>query len=445
MKSRATTVTTGSDILVVVPHSGIVIPPEIALDDLSVELSDLVKNVDWHTQWLYDFRDILANHHIVFPYCSILLDANRDPARIEESVPLLDAFGRPVYRQGCEPSPSMRAAWSEKYLKPFHRSIEQTISAGAELLFDGHSTVPARGIVENQVDIMNFQHTDDDEKPLHYCPDGIVETYAAELRTRLPDVLVTVNGSEYYRVHGHVCAAHSVNAAKRVGARAPAFIQETCEGLFKNRDGTPDVAKINRLRRIFAESLVQTLRSIHESQKPTLIDLHGGRQTYDYDCGAQALQTVMHYYGTDIRGDALMEALETSEKEGTPPQALVSVAGRFGFEVKYGTHWSLNQVKDYVRMGTPVIVLLQAWADRYMTLDEWRREWDHGHYVIAIGLDKDVLLFEDPASIRRTWLREREFLARWHDADPRTGEKYEHFGMVLLGKQPSQRVLEHMD
>lgn len=175
-----------------------------------------------------------------------------------------------------------------------------------------------------------------------------------------------------------------------------------------------------------------------------MIDLHIGRQTYDYDCGAQALQTVMHYYGKEIRGDALMEALGTSE-EGTPPRALVRVAERFGFKVQSGTHWSLNQVKEYVRMGTPVIVLLQAWADRYMTLDDWRREWDNGHYAIAIGLNKDVLLFEDPASIRRTWLKEREFLARWHDKDPETGEKFEHFGMVLLGKQPSQGILEHVD
>ncbi|PKN04375.1 MAG: hypothetical protein CVU74_07175, partial [Deltaproteobacteria bacterium HGW-Deltaproteobacteria-9] len=114
-------------------------------------------------------------------------------------------------------------------------------------------------------------------------------------------------------------------------------------------------------------------------------------------------------------------------------------------EVKSGTQWSLNQVKQYVDTGTPVIVLLQAWAERYMTIDDWRRDWDNGHYAIVIGLNKDVLLFEDPATIRRTWLREREFLARWHDIDMRTAEKYEHFGMVLLGKQPAKLSLEHMD
>ena len=436
---------TGSDILVVVPHSGVVIPPEISLEDLSDEFTVLIKNVDWHTQWLYDFRDILANRHLVFPYCSILLEANRDPADIDESVPLHDVFGRPIYRKGYEPSASMRATWSDKYLKAFHRNIEENISAGAGLLFDGHSTMTARGIADNQIDLMNFQQTDRDEKPLYYCPDVIVETYAAELRKRLPDVLVTVNGSEYVTVHGHVCAAHSVNAIKRVGTRAPAFIQETNEHLFKNEDGTPNVGQINRLRRTFAESLTQTIQSLQESQKMSMIDLHIGKQIYDYDCGVQALQTVMTYYGVEIDRDELMRTLGTTEEEGTPPQAMIAAAQSYDFEVKSGTQWSLNQLKQYVDAGTPVIVLLQAWADRYMTLDDWRRNWDNGHYAIVIGGNKDVLLFEDPATIRRTWLREREFLARWHDMDTKTGEKYEHFGMVLLGKQPAKLSLEHMD
>ena len=436
---------TGSDILVVVPHSGVVIPPEISLEDLSDEFTVLIRNVDWHTQWLYDFRDILANRQLVFPYCSILLEANRDPADIDESVPLHDVFGRPIYRKGYEPSASMRAAWSEKYLKAFHRNIEENISAGTGLLFDGHSTVTARGVADNQIDLMNFQQTDRDEKPLYYCPDVIVETYAAELRKRLPDVLVTVNSSEYVTVHGHVCAAHSVNAIKRVGARAPAFIQETNERLFKNEDGTPNVGQINRLRRTFAESLTQTIQSLQESQKMSMIDLHIGKQVYDYDCGVQALQTVMTYYGVEIDRDELMRSLGTTEEGGTPPQAMIAAAQSYDFEVKSGTQWSLNQLKQYVDAGTPVIVLLQAWADRYMTLDDWRRDWDNGHYAIVIGVNKDVLLFEDPATIRRTWLREREFLARWHDMDTKTGEKYEHFGMVLLGKQPAKLSLEHMD
>jgi predicted double-glycine peptidase len=41
-----------------------------------------------------------------------------------------------------------------------------------------------------------------------------------------------------------------------------------------------------------------------------MIDLPGGRQTFDFDCGAKALQLVMAYYGLDVREDELMEELK---------------------------------------------------------------------------------------------------------------------------------------
>lgn len=113
--------------------------------------------------------------------------------------------------------------------------------------------------------------------------------------------------------------------------------------------------------------------------------------------------------------------------------------------MKASAGWTLREVKRTVEAGHPVIVLVQAWSDRYMTLEDWRNDFDDGHYAIMIGFAKGVLLFEDPASFRRTWLREREFLARWHDRDGRTNETYERFGMVLMGKQPVPKSPEHMD
>jgi len=175
-----------------------------------------------------------------------------------------------------------------------------------------------------------------------------------------------------------------------------------------------------------------------------MIDLHIGRQTYDFDCGAKALQTVMAYYGVDVREDELIKELGTG-KDGTRVDKMVSVSEARGFRVEAGQHWSLKQAKRYIDERHPVIVLLQAWADRYMTLKDWRNDYDDGHYAVLIGHAKGVLLFEDPASFRRTWLREHEFLARWHDMDPTTNRKYERFGMVLLGREPAGKTPEHMD
>ena len=243
------------ELLVVIPHSGILIPGEIPLESLSEQVHVLSRNVDWYTNYLYDFRDELENQHIVFPFCSLFLEANRDPGMLEESVPLRDVRGEPVYRANMEPDEGLRKVLAVKYLESFHETIENCIASGIELLLDGHATVTARGVAENQIDLMNFQQSSLDETPRVFSPDTYVETYAAELSKRLPDVKVTVNSSEYYRVYGHVCAEHAVNAMGRVGARVPAIIQETNQWLYKNPDQTPDLKAINRLRRVFAESI----------------------------------------------------------------------------------------------------------------------------------------------------------------------------------------------
>jgi hypothetical protein len=250
------------ELLVVIPHSSIVIPGEIPLESLSERFPALVRNVDWYTNWLYDFRDLLNNRHLAFPYCSLIVEANRHPDILEHSVPVKDVRGEAVYKAHREPDRELRKLLAGKYLTAFHKSIEDCIESGAEFLLDGHSTVTARGVADNQIDLMNFQHSFLDERPRYFSPDVYIEAYAAELQRRLSGVKVTVNSSEYYTVYGHVCAEHSVNAMDRVGKRVPAIIQETNEHLYKNPDRTPNVEAINRLRRAFAESIHAALCTI---------------------------------------------------------------------------------------------------------------------------------------------------------------------------------------
>jgi predicted double-glycine peptidase len=181
-----------------------------------------------------------------------------------------------------------------------------------------------------------------------------------------------------------------------------------------------------------------------KTRESTLINLHNTRQTYDYDCGAKALQTVMAYYGVYIREDKLITELG-SGKDGTRVDQMVAIAERSGFQVTTKEHMTTDELKNYIKNGVPVIVLVQAWAERYMTLKEWKEDYDDGHYAIVIGYLRKVFIFEDPSSFRRTWLREKEFVARWHDVDSESDHRYEQFGMILSGKEPSRRMLEHMD
>jgi len=156
------------------------------------------------------------------------------------------------------------------------------------------------------------------------------------------------------------------------------------------------------------------------------------------------LQLVMAYYGIDIREDELIKELGI-DRHGVPVKNMIAAAEKNGFQVIAKSGVSLETIKQYVDEGRPVIVLVQAWAERYMTLEDWKQDNENGHYVIVIGHEGNIIVFEDPASFRRTWLTEEEFLARWHDIDPRTQERLDHFAIVLLGKQPARKVLEHMD
>jgi predicted double-glycine peptidase len=60
-----------------------------------------------------------------------------------------------------------------------------------------------------------------------------------------------------------------------------------------------------------------------------MMDLPTGRQTYDFDCGAKALQIVMAYYGIDVRENELMEELKC-DSDGVPVRNMISVAEKKG-------------------------------------------------------------------------------------------------------------------
>ena len=253
------------ELLVVVPHSGIVIPREIPLDSLSGDFPALIRNVDWNTNWLYDFRDFLDNRQIVFPYCSLILEGNRHPDTLDDCVPLQDVRGIPVYHPGREPGEDLRRFMAAKYLIPFHRTISEEIGRGRLFLLDGHSTVSARGMEDNQIELMNYQVTELDGKTRQFCPDSIAEAYAEALQKRLPEARVTINASEYHTTYGHICAEHSANSLRREGNRVPALLQETNEKLYRNPDRTPNIEALNRLRRVFAESLAEMRQKIWPS------------------------------------------------------------------------------------------------------------------------------------------------------------------------------------
>lgn len=167
------------------------------------------------------------------------------------------------------------------------------------------------------------------------------------------------------------------------------------------------------------------------------------RQTFNYDCGATALQSVMVYYGVELREDVLMKEAGTNKRFGTPVRGLTRVARKHGFSCCVKEMTTQDVIRS-IKQKKPVIIILQAWTE--MRRVDWSHDWIDGHYVVAIGFDAKNIYFEDPSSFTRTFLSFKELNDRWHDVDEKK-KVVDHIGIILTKKRFSKIFNEpvHMD
>jgi len=82
----------------------------------------------------------------------------------------------------------------------------------------------------------------------------------------------------------------------------------------------------------------------------------------------------------------------------------------------------------------PLIYLISYLVYKNQKKIDWEKDWKDGHYVVAIGYDKNKLYFEDPSSPLRTYLSYDELNKRWHNQQKK--EKYFHYAISVYGKKP---------
>lgn len=166
------------------------------------------------------------------------------------------------------------------------------------------------------------------------------------------------------------------------------------------------------------------------------------RQTYNYDCWAKATQSVLNYYGIDIRENIVMKLAGTS-KNGTPINWIKKVLNKYWLKTVV-EQMNITKIKGYINKRIPVIVVLQARTEKKHVNRE--TDWLDWHYVVVIWYDKTKLYFEDPASIYRTYLLNQEFKNRRHDTDSHW-KKYYHYWIAAYGKKPKYNLNKkvHMD
>ncbi|PIN94040.1 hypothetical protein COU54_00530 [Candidatus Pacearchaeota archaeon CG10_big_fil_rev_8_21_14_0_10_31_24] len=172
-----------------------------------------------------------------------------------------------------------------------------------------------------------------------------------------------------------------------------------------------------------------------------LLDFPKFRQRYEYDCGAKLLQSVLAYYGMEIREELIAKEAKTNEKSGTLIKNILKVLDKYG--LKYDSKsMTIKDLKKYVSKKIPVMLLLQAWS--YQNLD-YSKTFESSHWVAVIGFDKGKVIFEDPYSFKLTYLTENELDERWHGRDD--NNHVNNHGLAVYGKKPeydSKKII-HMD
>lgn len=154
------------------------------------------------------------------------------------------------------------------------------------------------------------------------------------------------------------------------------------------------------------------------------------RQATSYTCGVSALQSVLGYWGDEQREDVLATACKSDQNIGTAYRRIAGYARSHGYDVGIRKNMRLVDLKSVLDKKQPVICLIQAWPERKVNFE---KDWEDGHYVVAIGYDATRIYFMDPSTLGHyTYIPTAEFEQRWHDTDGK--EKLYNFGMIISKK-----------
>lgn len=156
------------------------------------------------------------------------------------------------------------------------------------------------------------------------------------------------------------------------------------------------------------------------------------RQSAAFDCGAAAVQGVLHYYG-EVHDEAdIVQALGTTPEDGTQVGRIAGYLVEQGFSILAG-RMSIRDLEGWVDLKVPVILDIQAWAE--VDNVDYTKSVEYGHYVVCVGYDADFIYLEDPGLLGNLGRLSRPQLeARWHGL--REGTLLEHFGIAVYGRKP---------
>jgi len=167
------------------------------------------------------------------------------------------------------------------------------------------------------------------------------------------------------------------------------------------------------------------------------------RQSTEYSCGAAALQAVLSFWGKDLSEQELIRLLHTSPDTGTYVGDIARVARELGFSASVREDISLDELHNALKKGESVIICGQAWRSREDSEKSVQEDWEDGHYIVVLGMDRKYVYYQDPFIQRgKGFVTHQRFEQSWHNVRGKTAadtKKQVHLGVFISGTTPPRK------
>ncbi|MFH1990267.1 MAG: C39 family peptidase [Patescibacteria group bacterium] len=145
------------------------------------------------------------------------------------------------------------------------------------------------------------------------------------------------------------------------------------------------------------------------------------RQKTKFTCGPAALKIVSEYLGLSASEKYIAKLSKTTKTKGTNPQDLVEGAKNLGFSAYQKEHLTLNEVKNLIKKGIPIIANYQ-----------YEPQFGEGHYAVIIGFSKDNFILSDPGITEGYQVAPiKEFMKNWFELEDKTHRQ----GVIISGNK----------
>lgn len=137
----------------------------------------------------------------------------------------------------------------------------------------------------------------------------------------------------------------------------------------------------------------------------------------------------------------------TNDEVGTYPADMVRGAQALGLDAEFRENATLDDLEKVTGEGHPVIALAQVWRSQKDTPLSAEDEWDCGHYIVVLAVDKNYVYFQDPyVRMGKGFVPRSTFQEHWHQimGGQKAAKSRELMqpAIFVRGEQPAHAALE---